>query len=258
MIEIREPGFGSFKAAHNLGALFYMLDCCHESCDCDDVESMFFKGHGRKVNQKPHAEIFLCTALIDGYTEQDRFLDLLERPNEFEETFASLGMTVNVHASGTLAELRKSLDTSADFRWIFAHGEEFAGIRCADGDLEWQELIDTMSSTGLLYISSCYSANAYCEDEEDYYPFIDGITDVASAVVASVERAHHLPWRYAESDTHFEIQRVAFLLKSCFEVGFKKAVLRTQRLIRERYDKTISSTIIDHEVCRGHSKWGLL
>ena len=79
-----------------------------------------------------------------------------------------------------------------------------------------------------------------------------------SAVIASAERAHHLPWRYGESNTHFEIQRIAYLLKSCFEVGFKKAVQRTQKLLRDHFPDSIAETIIEHEVCRGDAGWGKL
>ena len=218
--------------------------------------SAFYPGNGKPVSEKPHAEIFICTAALEGYTEAERFLDLLERPNEFEETFASLGMSVNVYTEGTLSELRQSLHTEADFRWVFAHGEEFSGIQCADGYLEWNELLETIAPTGLFYISSCYSADGYCEDEEGHFLFIDGITDFASAVIASAERAHHLPWRYGESNTHFEIQRIAYLLKSCFEVGFEKAVLRTQKLLRNHFPDSIAETIIEHEVCLGDAGMG--
>ena len=258
MIDIREPGFESFIERHRLTMQLFAVIDVHADCEYECSSSVFFPGKGMPVNEQPHAEIFVCTAALEGYTEQERFLDLLERPNEFEETFASLGMSVNVYTEGTLSELRQSLRNEADFRWVFAHGEEFSGIQCADGYLEWNELLETIATTGLFYISSCYSADGYCEDEEGYFPFIDGITDSVSAVIASAERAHHLPWRYEKSNTHFEIQRVAYLLKSCFEVGFKKAVQRTQKLLRDRFPDSIAETIIEHEVCRGDAGWGRL
>lgn len=258
MIEIREPGFEPFIERQNSVMQLFALIDVHADCEYDLPSSAFYPGNGKPVSDKPHAEIFICTAALEGYTEAERFLDLLERPNEFQETFASLGMSVNVYTEGTLSELRQSLRTEADFRWVFAHGEEFSGIQCADGYLEWNELLGTIAPTGLFYISSCYSADGYCEDEEGYFPFIDGITDTVSAVIASAERAHHLPWRYGESNTHFEIQRVAYLLKSCFEVGFEKAVLRTQKLLRNHFPDSIAETIIEHEVCRGDAGWGKL
>ena len=258
MIDIREPGFEAFIERQKMMMQLFAVIDVHADCEYECSSSVFFPGKGKPVNEQPHAEIFVCTAALEGYTEQERFLDLLERPNEFEETFASLGMSVNVYTEGTLSELRQSLRNEADFRWVFAHGEELFGIQCADGYLEWNEMMETIATTGLFYISSCYSADGYCEDEEGYFPFIEGITDAASAVIASAERAHHLPWRYGKSDTHFEIQRVAYLLKSCFEVGFEKAVERTQKLLHEHYPEPIAETIIGHEVCRGYQQWGLI
>jgi hypothetical protein len=225
----------------------------HDDCS-NIILDRFFKGRGRKISKKPTMAMFVCPNQIEGHP--GNFNDLIEQPEEIEQTFQGIGINCNVFTDGTIESLVKVVTSGADIIMIVSHGGRWDGIYCNNDTLTWTAFEELLIPCGLLIMLPCYSADAGCEDEDGIFNLTDVILEKVDAALITYGSAHHMCYRYNESNAHFEIHRYARFVDQCLKIGFKKAVLK----MRNELNKNLgicAPHIIEHEMAIGCAKWGL-
>ena len=228
----------------------------HANCEQHVSLDQFAGGHGLRKKRPLTMSVFVCTAPVKGYTTKESFADLVENPDEIVLQFSQLGYECTVSRDSKLSSLKSTLNSGAELIWILAHGEKEVGVRCEDGIMSWTDFEANLNPCGLLIAAPCFTANAWCEDEEGEFPLQDGIRGKVDAALLTHGSGHHFRSRDLKTDGHFEIHRYARLVKLCQEFGFKQAV-QTMRKELTMNMGSIASHVTDHEIAIGHAQWGL-
>ena len=245
---VQEPGHSVFTK--NLrGFPFCLIDDDSDSSEDTQVTNWWVKGRGRIWSEQPIISIFLCASPSYGFD------DLLQDKDQLLKTFETIGISVKLYLDGAKSSLRKALECNADIRWIIAHGEVDGGVKCIDGDVDWSTFLEWMEPTGLLNMLPCYSANAWCEDEIDWLPLRDALSEKASAMILTAGTGIHFPWRYEKTKCHFEIERFAYLIQQSRIDGFRSAFQQTTEALRNNVPE-MAPYILDHELAFGSEMWG--
>lgn len=256
MDTIKEPGRGPFTPDAEFVKFLYLSVDEHEACEAaEQIESWWSPGRGRGWSKKPTIAVFLCAE--DGIAEHADFDDLLLNRDEIRHTFEAMGLTCEIYLDGTKDSLNKVLSCTADIKWIFAHGVEHGGVSCRDGFVNWTNVLEWMQPTGLLHMSPCYSANAWCEDEIDWLPLPDALAEKTSAMILTDGSGHHFPWRYKDGVQHFVIQNFAYIVQQCWAFGFRRAIEQFEEAMGRNLPN-LASHITDHSIAFGNEEWGLV
>ena len=236
--------------------VFNEEECYHDNCNQHVTSDQFTCTTHQPTTRPATMAVFVCTATVEGYTEQENFADLMQNPDEIASQFSQLGYDCTVFSDSKIHSLKKTLNSGAELVWIIAHGEDGVGVRCEDGIMSWTDFESNLKPCGLLIASPCFTANAWCEDDEGEFPLRDGLRQKVNAALLTHGSGHHFCIRDLNTDGHFEIHRYARLVKLCKEFGFKQAVQIMRRELN-KYFGTIASHVIDHEIAIGHPQWGL-
>ena len=182
--------------------------------------------------------------------EQASFADMVAKEDELHRLFGETGATLMLAPDDTKASLISTLRSGAGLVYIVAHGTEDSGIECSDGVLSWTDFEEMLSPCGLLVLTSCFSANAWCFDDEGPFPLIDVIDEKTVGVILTHKESHHFPWTYDDSDTHVEAHRVARLFHLTKEKGFRAAFEQVEGEVQRNWPK-LAPYILHHEVAIG-------
>ena len=74
----------------------------HDDCS-NIILDDFFKGRGGRISKKPTIAVFVCPNQIEGHP--GNFNDLIERPEEIEQTFQGIGLNCNIFTDGKIIGL---------------------------------------------------------------------------------------------------------------------------------------------------------
>ena len=245
---IQEPGHSVFTKKSQ-GFPFCLISEEEKPSKDGQVTNWWAKGSGRSWSKKPVISIFLCASQAYG------FHDLLQDKKQLLSAFDAIDISPRLYLDGQKSSLRKALSCEADIRWIIAHGDVHEGVKCIDGDVDWSTFQEWMQPTGLLNMLPCYSANAWCEDDIDWLPLRDALSDKASAMILTAGTGTHFPWRYETTKRHFEIERFAYLIQQSRITGFRSAIERTAQALRNNVPE-MAPYILDHELAFGSEMWG--
>ena len=184
--------------------------------------------------------------------------DWVKRRDEIIAGFSELGFEVEVYQDGSSDELIEMLQGPADYRLIAAHGEEdLDGIRATDRHVSWTTITENIGATGLLHMLSCWSFDAGCKDDEDYYDFRAGLLYAGCSAAILCDGVGHFFPGQLQSGESFEIRRIIWILERSLEVGLKAAITE----YRDRYQSMLgplgASVLVDHEVAVGAPRWAV-
>lgn len=101
-----------------------------------------------------------------------------------------------------------------------------------------------------MVLASCFSANAWCFDDEGSFPLIDVIDEKTVGAILTHKESHHFPWTYDDSDTHVEAHRVARLFHLTKEKGFRGAFNQIGEEVKRNWPE-LAPYILHHEVAIG-------
>jgi hypothetical protein len=236
--------------------VFNQEECYHASCNQPTALDQFTCITHQPSTRSSTMAVFVCTATVGGYAEQENFADLMQNPGEIASQFSQLGYECTVYSDSKISSLKKALNSGAELVWIIAHGEDGVGVRCEDGIMSWTNFEENLKPCGLLIASPCFTANAWCEDDEGRFPLRDGLRQKVNAALLTHGSGHHFCIRDMKTKGHFEIHRYARLVKLCKEYGFQQAVHMMRQELNKNFG-SIASHVIDHEIAIGHPQWGL-
>ncbi len=182
--------------------------------------------------------------------EQASFADMVAKEDELHRLFGETGATLMLSPDDTKASLINTLRSGAGLVYIVAHGTEDGGIQCSDGLLSWTEFEELLVPCGLLVLTSCFSADAWCFDEEGGFRLIDVIDEKTQGAVLMHRTSHHFPWTYDEEGTHVEAHRTARLFHLMKEKGFRAAFEQVEGEVQRNWPK-LAPYILHHEVAIG-------
>jgi len=195
---------------------------------------------------------------IDVPDHEGNWGDFATRIGEIEAGFNELGFDVEIYQDGTSNQLIEMLQGRADYRLIAAHGEiSDKGVRAADRHVSWEEFENSIGATGLLYMGSCWSFDADCEDEGGEYPFHHGLAHAGcSSAILYHGVGHYFPGQIKTGES-FEIERLLWLVERCLQVGLRRAMEDYREGYESMLGKHNASILVDHAVAVGNPDWGI-
>ena len=223
----------------------------HEDCDHCTPQHRWLK-RLRKTRPLPN-DAAMFVGHRDPRTDPGdsaSFGDLVDNEADVHRLFTESGTTLTLAPDDTKASLINTLRSGAGLVYIVAHGTEDGGIECSDGLLSWTEFEELLVPCGLLVLASCFSADAWCFDEEGGFPLIDVIDEKTQGAVLMHGASHHFPWTYDEEGIHVEAHRTARLFHLMKDKGFRAAFEQMEGEVQRNWPE-LAPYILHHEVAIG-------
>lgn len=223
----------------------------HEDCDHRSPLHRWLKTFSENTSLSNTVSMFVGHRETGKQEDgQASFADMVAKEEELHRLFGETGAVLELAQDDSEASLIRTLQSGAGLVYIVAHGTEDSGIECSDGVLSWTEFEETLRPCGLLVLTSCFSANAWCFDEEGGFPLIDVIDEKTVGAILTHKESHHFPWTYDDSDTHVEAHRVARLFHLAKEKGFRGAFNQIGEEVKRNWPE-LAPYILHHEVAIG-------
>lgn len=223
----------------------------HEDCAHCTPRHRWLKRPGKAGSLTHDAAMFIGhRSPRTDHEDLPSFGDMVDNEADLHRLFNESGTTLTLAPDDTKASLISTLKSGAGLLYIVAHGTEHGGIECSDGLLSWTEFEEMLVPCGLLVLASCFSADAWCFDDEGSFLLIDVIDERTVGAILNLKESHHFPWTYDDSNTHVEAHRVARLFHLTKEIGFRAAFNQIGEEVKRNWPK-LAQYILHHEVAIG-------